>query len=72
LSTCRQRYREAFGDELPRLRRLYLEPDVTDDYAVAPRAHDLDGVVRFLCDERAFGRERLMAALERAFSRRLF
>jgi flap endonuclease-1 len=64
--------RERFGDDLPRLRRLYLEPDVIDAYAVAPRTPDIDGVVRFLCDERAFGRERVVAALERAFPRRLF
>jgi hypothetical protein len=34
---------------------------------------DVDSVVRFLCDEHAFGRERVMAALERAFgSQKLF
>jgi hypothetical protein len=27
----------------------------------------VDGVIRFLCDERIFSRERVTAALERAF-----
>ena len=59
--------REAFGDDLPRLRSIYLEPDVTDQYEVTFRECDQDGVVRFLCEEHAFGRDRVIAALERAF-----
>ena len=64
--------REAFGSDLARLRRIYLEPEVSDEYDVAPRESDVDGVVRFLCDEHAFGRDRVVAALQRAFARRLF
>jgi len=64
--------RETFGDDLARLRRIYLEPDVSDQYDVARRECDVDGVVRFLCDEHAFGRDRVTAALDRAFPRRLF
>jgi flap endonuclease-1 len=65
--------REAFPDpDLAQLRRIYLEPEVSDDYDVRPRECDVDGVVRFLCDEHAFGRDRVVAALERAFTRRLF
>jgi hypothetical protein len=65
--------RDAFGTHLQRLERIYLEPDVSSDYAVEPGRCDVEGVVRFLCDERAFGRDRVVAALERAFgSEKLF
>ena len=65
--------RDAFGTDLERLRNIYLQPDVSDRYDIEPGECDVDGVIRFLCDEHAFGRERVVAALERAFpSRRLF
>jgi flap endonuclease-1 len=65
--------RDAFGTHLQRLERIYLEPDVSSDYEVEPGRCDVEGVVRFLCDERAFGRDRVVAALERAFgSEKLF
>lgn len=65
--------RDAFGDELARLRQIFLEPEVRDDYQVESGRCDVDGVIRFLCDEHAFGRERVIAALDRAFgSQRLF
>src|SRR5215208_5796139 len=64
--------RDTFVD-LNRLRQIYLDPEVHDDYNVASGRCDVDGVVHFLCDEHAFGRDRVMAALERAFgSQRLF
>jgi flap endonuclease-1 len=59
--------RDAFGDDLPRLRSIYLEPDVTDHYEVVFRECDQDGVVRLLCEEHAFGRDRVIAALQRSF-----
>ena len=31
---------------------------------------DLDGIVRFLCDEREFSRERVSAAIDRTFRER--
>lgn len=65
--------RDAFTDDLDRLRRIFLEPEVRDDYRVESDRCDVDGVVQFLCDEHAFGRDRVMAALERAFgSEKLF
>lgn len=64
---------EFSGDDLDRLRQIFLEPEVRDDYRVAPDRCDVDGVVRFLCDEHAFGRDRVIAALDRAFgTQRLF
>ena len=45
-------------------------PDVTDAFEVQPAEPDLDGIVRFLCEEREFSRERVSAALERTFRER--
>ena len=59
--------RDAFGADLPRLRTIFLEPTVDDRYALEAGPCDADAVVRFLCDEHAFARDRVMAALERAF-----
>ena len=65
--------RDAFGTDLKRLRNIYLQPEVSDHYDIEPGECDVDGVIRFLCDEHAFGRDRVVAALERAFpSHRLF
>jgi flap endonuclease-1 len=65
--------RDAFGADLDRLRQIFLVPEVRDDYVVEPGGCDVEGVVHFLCDEHAFGRDRVMAALERAFgSEKLF
>jgi flap endonuclease-1 len=61
------RVRDAFTDDLNRLRQIYLEPEVRDDYRIDSLECDVDAVVHFLCEEHAFGRERVMAALERAF-----
>jgi flap endonuclease-1 len=59
--------RDALGPSLPEIRRIFLEPDVTDHYEIEFRKPDLDGVVRFLCDEREFSRERVTAAMKRAY-----
>jgi len=64
---------DAFGGDLDRLRQIYLEPQVHDDYRLEPGGCDIEGVMRFLCDEHAFARDRVSAALERAFgTRKLF
>jgi flap endonuclease-1 len=52
----------------PAIREIFLRPDVTDDYTVQFGKPDFDGIVRFLCDEREFSRERVTAALNRAFN----
>ena len=58
--------RDAVGEVDP-LRRIYLQPKVTDEYQVEFTEPDIDGVVKFLCDERQFSRERVTSALARAF-----
>lgn len=63
---------DALGDPgtIDDVRRIFLQPDVSDEFDVNQREPDLDGVVRFLCDEREFGRDRVSAALERTFRER--
>ena len=58
--------REAVGD-LAALRQIYLQPDVTDEYTIESGEPDIDGVVKFLCEDRQFSRERVTDALARAF-----
>jgi flap endonuclease-1 len=58
--------RDAVGD-VASLRQIYLQPEVTDDYALEFGEPDVDAVVRFLCEERAFSRDRVTGALSRAF-----
>jgi flap endonuclease-1 len=54
-------------DAATNVRPVYLAPEVTDDYATDSRPCDVEGVVRFLCEERIFSQERVRAALQRAF-----
>jgi len=51
--------------EYPEIRRLFLEPEVTDDYTVAPGKLDGEGLIGFLCGERGFSRERVESVVER-------
>lgn len=64
--------RAALGDPdlVEQVRRIYLAPSVTDDFDVRPLEPDLDGIVRFLCDEREFARDRVEAAIDRTFRAR--
>jgi flap endonuclease-1 len=58
--------RDALGDALE-VRRIYLEPNVTDDYDMTVGEPDFAGVIEFMCAEREFSRDRISGALERAF-----
>jgi flap endonuclease-1 len=49
------------------VREIYLHPDVMDDYEINFGQPQTDEIVRFLCDEREFSRERVTAALERTY-----
>jgi len=57
-------------DALDDIRQIFLRPSVTDDFDVRQAEPDLDGIVRFLCDEREFSRERVAAAIDRTFRER--
>jgi len=47
------------------IRRIYLDPDVTDDYGVEMGPLRDEELISFLCGERAFSRERVEAAVNR-------
>src|SRR4029078_2589571 len=49
------------------VRRIYLQPDVTDGYTVEAGPCDREARVRVLCQERVLSQERVRAALQRAF-----
>jgi flap endonuclease-1 len=61
--------RQALGDEdsLDEVRQIFLHPDVIDIFDVQATAPDLDGIIKFLCEDREFSRERVGAALDRTF-----
>jgi len=48
--------RDAVGEaaDVDEVRSIFLRPAVTDDFSVETKEPDLDGIVRFLCDEREF------------------
>jgi len=47
------------------VRRIYLEPDVTDDYSVKQGRLDEDGLRAFLCGERGFSADRVETLIRR-------
>jgi flap endonuclease-1 len=47
------------------IRGIYLKPDVTDDYEVVHTDLNEDELYSFLCDERAFSRERVEVVVSR-------
>ena len=59
--------RDGAGAEVSEIRGIFLHPEVTDNYSVTFASPDWEGIIRFLCDEREFSKERVTAALERAF-----
>jgi flap endonuclease-1 len=58
---------DGLGPSIAGIREIFLKPDVTDDYSIEFGRPDVEGILKFLCDQREFSRERVTAALERAF-----
>ena len=56
--------------EVDEVRHIYLQPSVTDTYDVQLGEPDFAAIVEFLCTEREFSKERVTAALDRAFAER--
>jgi flap endonuclease-1 len=52
-------------EDYNKIRMIYLEPDVTDDYEVERGSMKTDELRRFLCDERGFSPERVNILIER-------
>jgi flap endonuclease-1 len=57
----------ALGAGVEEVRQIFLNPDITDSYDIEFRQPDFDGIIKFLCEEREFSRERVGAALDRTF-----
>ena len=47
------------------VRKIFLEPEVTDDYQIEWNKPDKDGIISFLCDEKDFSRKRVENAIRR-------
>ena len=48
-----------------RIRQIFLQPKVTDDYKLEWRKPDAEGVMDFLCGERDFSEDRVRKAIEK-------
>ena len=59
--------REAAGENVAAIRQIFLSPDVTENVTIEFGRPDFRGVIQFLCEEREFSRERVQAALDRAW-----
>jgi flap endonuclease-1 len=51
-----------------KIKEFFLRPEVTDDYTLAWRNPDVEGIIDFLCVEKAFSESRVRKAIERAIS----
>ena len=60
---------EDLGEELDEdpdtLRKIFLKPQVTDDYKLSWRKPDKDGIIEFLCHEHGFSKERVETAIKK-------
>ena len=54
-----------FPVEPQRIREIFLNPKVTDNYKLTWKDSDIEGVVDFLCRERDFSEERVRKALKK-------
>src|SRR5262249_51274221 len=59
----------AAGANIPEIRHIFLSPEIAEDVTMEFRSPDGAAIERFLCDEREFSRERVRAALRRAFEK---
>ncbi len=54
-----------FPVEPQRIREIFLHPRVTDNYKIAWKEPDVEGITGFLCQERDFSEDRVRKALEK-------
>ncbi len=47
------------------IREIFLNPPVTRDYRFDWKEPDVEGIVKFMCDEHDFSRERVMGAIDK-------
>lgn len=54
-----------FPAEPQRIRKIFLDPKVADNYKIEWKEPDLDGVIDFICRERDFSEDRVKRALSK-------
>jgi flap endonuclease-1 len=54
-----------FPAEPQRIREIFLNPKVTDNYTIEWREPDTEGIVNFICRERDFSEDRVRKALQK-------
>ena len=57
--------RSDLPEDLDQVRNLFLQPRVLENYSLKTMPPDPDGIVAFLCGERAFARDRVEKAADR-------
>lgn len=59
------RFKNQLPDNIEELRRIFLYPDVREDYAIQFKGLDEAGLRKFLCEERGFSADRVDLAIVR-------
>ncbi len=57
--------RSGLPSDLDRVRSIFLRPRVLENYSLKRGRPDPDGVIEFLCEERAFARDRVQKVVDR-------
>ena len=57
--------RSGLPSDLDRVRSIFLHPRVFENYSLKRGRPDPDGVIEFLCEERAFARDRVQKVVDR-------
>jgi len=65
LESIPEDYRDKLPTNIAELRKAFLNPPLTTNYDLGFKKLDEDGLMRFLCDERGFGRERISLVINR-------
>jgi len=52
-------------DEIKEIRKIFLNPEITDDYSLDWPGSDNEKVIKILCDEHQFSKERVEPVLEK-------
>ncbi|HYW02261.1 MAG TPA: flap endonuclease-1 [Candidatus Acidoferrum sp.] len=60
-----ENYRERLPMNIAELRKVFMDPPVTANYDLEFKGLDENGLTRFLCDERGFGRDRMSLVINR-------
>jgi flap endonuclease-1 len=65
LENLPREYEDQLPTEFQEVRRVFLQPSVTDDYEIKFNGLNEEGLRHFLCDERGFSEDRVNLAVKR-------